>query len=310
MDHTSLRESLNPEALPWVAAMVGLLLAAATLEGLVLSWRRPGSYDWRAYFSSIADALMRRGVDALGLTLAAPAVEWAWQHRLTTLRLDSVGEFLLLFVGLEFLYYVYHRTAHRVRWFWATHAVHHSPNQLSFATAVRLGATGKLTGTTLFFTPLLWLGFPPKAVFLALGLNLLYQFWIHAAWIPRLWAPIEWVFNTPSHHRVHHGSNPEYLDCNYGGVLIVFDRLFGTLVTEREDLPPRYGLSTPLDSHNPLYIAVHEWLNLAHDLARSRSWRAVGLALFGPPGAFAAAEALRRSDPSSPKEIPCVQPPR
>ena len=121
--------------------------------------------------------------------------------------------------------------------------MHHSTNQLTLATAVRLGATGKLTGTALFFAPLIWLGFPPMAVFATLAFNLLFQFWIHATWIPKLWAPIEWCFNTPAHHRVHHASNTEYLDCNYGGVHIVFDRLFGTLVDEKTGITPRYGLS-------------------------------------------------------------------
>jgi sterol desaturase/sphingolipid hydroxylase (fatty acid hydroxylase superfamily) len=284
---TTLREALDPAWLPWLGAVLVVLLGAATLEGLVLSWRRPGSYDWRAYFSSIADAVLRRLVDALGLSLAAPLVHWAWQHRLTTLALDSASALALLFVAQEFCYYWYHRTAHRVRWFWATHAVHHSPNQLTLATAARLGATGKLTGTALFFAPLVWLGFPPVAVFAALALNLLYQFWIHASWIPTLWPPLEWWFNTPAHHRVHHASNPEYLDCNYGGVLIVFDRLFGSFTAARADVVPRYGLSTPLHTYNPLRIAFHEWQNLARDLWAARSGRARWLALFGPPGAMA-----------------------
>jgi sterol desaturase/sphingolipid hydroxylase (fatty acid hydroxylase superfamily) len=287
MNPTLLRDALNPDWLPWLGALLGLLLGAATLEGLVLSWRQPGSYDWRAYFSSIGDAVLRRMVDAMGLSLVTPLVIWMWQHRLTTLTMDTATAFALLFVGQEFCYYWYHRMAHRVRWFWATHAVHHSPNQLSLATAVRLGATGKLTGTALFFTPLIWLGFPPLAVFAALALNLLYQFWIHATWIPRLWAPLEWLFNTPAHHRVHHASNPEYLDCNYGGVLIVFDRLFGTLVTERTGVAPRFGLTTPLHTYNPVRIAFHEWVNLVRDLVAAGSWRARWQALFGSPGAAA-----------------------
>jgi sterol desaturase/sphingolipid hydroxylase (fatty acid hydroxylase superfamily) len=169
-----------------------------------------------------------------------------------------------------------------MRWFWASHTVHHSPNELTLAAALRLGWTGKLTGTALFFAPLVWLGFPPQAVVACLALNLLYQFWLHATWIPKL-GPLEWVLNTPSHHRVHHGSNPEYLDCNYGGVLIVFDRLFGTCVTEREDLPPRYGLTTPLHSYNPLRVALHGWQDLLRDLFAARGWRARLATLFGPP---------------------------
>jgi hypothetical protein len=125
-----------------------------------------------------------------------------------------------------------------------------------------------------FFLPLVWLGFSPLAVLGAVALNLLYQFWIHAAWIPKLWWPIEWLLNTPSHHRVHHASNAEYLDCNYGGVLIVFDRVFGTCVEERADIAPRYGLTTPLLSYNPLRIDLHEWINLGRDLIALPSWRA------------------------------------
>jgi sterol desaturase/sphingolipid hydroxylase (fatty acid hydroxylase superfamily) len=227
--------------------------------------------------------MMRRAVDMLGLSLAAPLLLWAWHNRLTTLTLDTPAAFLLLFLGQELCYYGYHRAAHRVRWFWATHAVHHSPNQLTLATAVRLGATGKLSGTALFFAPLICLGYSPLAVFATVALNLTFQFWIHAAWIPKLWAPIEWLFNTPSHHRVHHASNAEYLDCNYGGVLIVFDRLFGSFVAERADVKPRYGLTTPLLTHNPLRIAVHEWLNLARDLKNARGWRQRLNSVLGPP---------------------------
>jgi sterol desaturase/sphingolipid hydroxylase (fatty acid hydroxylase superfamily) len=171
-----------------------------------------------------------------------------------------------------------------VRWFWATHAVHHSPNELTLAAALRLGWTGKLTGSALFFAPLVWLGFPPAAVLATLAANLLYQFWLHAPWMPRL-GPLEWVLNTPTHHKVHHASNPEYLDCNYGGVLIVFDRLFGTFVDLRDDVPPRYGLTTPLVTHNPIRIALHGWLALAQDLRAARGVRAGLRILFGPPAA-------------------------
>ena len=170
-------------------------------------------------------------------------------------------------------------------WFWANHSVHHSPNDLTLATALRLGWTGKLTGTALFFAPLVWLGFPPVAVVATLAANLLYQFWLHAPWMPRL-GPLEWVLNTPAHHKVHHASNPEYLDRNYGGVLIVFDRMFGTFAQERGDVRLRYGLTTPLLTHNPLRIAFHEWANLGRDLWRAKGWRAKISALFGPPGAL------------------------
>ncbi|MFZ3116718.1 MAG: sterol desaturase family protein [Variovorax sp.] len=284
MSFNALGESLGTDAMRWLALLPLVVIGIATLEGLVRTfWLRRG-YDWRAFAASVADALGRRAVDALGLSLAAPLLAWAYAHRLQTLALSTPLAFVLLFVGQEFFYYWYHRCAHRVRWFWATHAVHHSPNELTLAAALRLGWTGQLTGTALFFTPLVWLGFPPNAVLASVALNLLYQFWLHAPWMPRL-GPLEWVLNTPTHHKVHHASNTEYLDCNYGGVLIVFDRLFGTFVDERADVPIRYGLTTPLRTHNPLRIAFHEWGNLGRDLWAARSWQARLRTVFGPPGA-------------------------
>ncbi len=282
MSHDTLRQAIGPDALPWLVGLLLLVLGAATLEGLVQTFVLRRRYDWRAYAASLADAAGRRAVDALGLSLAAPLLAWAYAHRVQTIALSTPIAFALLFVGQEFCYYWYHRAAHRVRWFWATHAVHHSPNELTLAAALRLGWTGKLTGTALFFAPLIWLGFAPLAVLATLSANLLYQFWLHAPWMPRL-GPLEWVLNTPTHHKVHHASNPEYLDCNYGGVLIVFDRLFSTFVELRDDVPPRYGLKTPLRSHNPLRIALHGWLALARDLLAARGWRARLRTIFGPP---------------------------
>ncbi len=282
-----MQVALQPEWMPWLLGLLALVLGAATLEGLVQTLRQPGSYDWRAYFASVGDALLRRAVDGLGLSLAAPLVALAHEHRLSTLALDGPLPLLALFLGLELCYYGYHRAAHRVRWFWASHAVHHTPNQLSLATALRLGFTGKLSGTALFFVPLVWLGFSPLAVFGMLAFNLLYQFWLHAPWMPRLPAPLEWLLNTPAHHRVHHASNAQYLDCNYGGVLIVYDRLFGSFRAQRPGDVLRYGLTEPLFSHNPLRIALHEWQRLARDLWATPGWRARLRVLLGPPAALA-----------------------
>jgi sterol desaturase/sphingolipid hydroxylase (fatty acid hydroxylase superfamily) len=281
-DLTRLAPGLD--ALPWLLGLLAVVIGAATLEGLVQTFVRRQPYDWRAYFASLGDALGRRAVDALGLSIAAPVLAGAFDHRVQTLSLSTPLAFGLLFVGQEFLYYVYHRAAHRVRWFWATHSVHHSPNELTLASALRLGWTGKLSGTAVFFAPLIWLGYPPSAVLGTLAANLLYQFWLHAPWMPRL-GPLEWIFNTPTHHKVHHASNPEYLDCNYGGVLIVFARLFGTFVDLRDDVPPRYGLTAPLTSHNPLRIALHGWMTLEQDLRAERGFRGRAAVLFGPPRA-------------------------
>lgn len=258
-------------------------LAAASLEGVVISFFRRETYDWKAYWASLGEMVGRRLLDLLPLSLFAPVFAWVYQHRLFTIPLDGVAPALALFLGIEFFYYWYHRASHRVRWFWATHAVHHSPNSLNLSAAYRLGWTGKYTGTALFFLPLIWLGFHPVPVLTAFALNLLYQFWLHATWIPKL-GPLEWIFNTPSHHRVHHARNLNYLDANYGGVLIVFDRLFGTCIEEQAAEPCDYGLVKRLTSNNPFVIALHGWWALGRDLMGARSPRAVLGYLFGPPG--------------------------
>src|SRR5262245_19171130 len=206
----------------WSPAAV---IAFATTEGLVLTFLYRRAYDWRSWAASVTDLLAREYLvyAFLPLSLAGPVIALAWNHRLGDMPLDGLAAFAVLFVGQEFCYYWYHRAAHRVRWFWATHAVHHSPNEFNLGIAYRFGWTGRIAGHRLVYLPLIWLGFPPASVFATLSLNLLYQFWLHAEWAPRL-GSLEYVLNTPSHHRVHHASNPEYIDRNYGGVLIVFDR--------------------------------------------------------------------------------------
>ena len=258
------------------------VLLLSLLEGVVLSLR--GGYDWRAFGVSLFDFVLRIALTLfVPFTIAAPLVQWVVQHRLATIQVDTLASAAALFIGLEFCYYGLHRAAHRVRWFWANHAVHHTPRQLCLAAGLRIGAFGKFTGNVVFLLPLLWVGFELRLVLTALTLNLLYQFWLHATWIPRLgW--LEGWLNTPSAHRVHHAANLEYLDANYGGVLVVFDRLFGTYVAERDDLPCRYGWVHPLTSHNPLKVEFTQWIALARDLAAARSLRAFVGTLLMPPG--------------------------
>jgi sterol desaturase/sphingolipid hydroxylase (fatty acid hydroxylase superfamily) len=262
-----------------------VVIALAMLEAIVLTLLRKEAYNWRGALASIADALGREYLvnRFLTLSLAGPVIAFAYAHRLTQLNINSSLAFGLLFLGVDFCYYWLHRASHRIRWFWITHAIHHSSNELNLGAAYRFGWTGRITGSSVFLAPLIWLGFPPGAVFGVLSLNLLYQFWIHATWIPKLgW--LEYVVNTPSHHRVHHAANPEYLDANYGGILILWDRLFGTWIGERAELPCRYGLVKPLRSNNPLVINSFEWVALGRDLWRARTMRERAMYIFGPPG--------------------------
>lgn len=206
---------------------------------------------------------------------------YAGLYVLSPLSLDP-GDWwvwVLLFFGDDLCYYAYHRGHHRIRLFWATHVVHHSSQHYNLSTALRQDWTP--FSSIFFWAPLALLGFEPWMILLAISWNLLYQFWIHTEKIGRLPRPIEAVFNTPSHHRVHHGANEQYLDRNYGGILIVWDRLFGTFEPEVERV--RYGLTTNIETFNPLRVATHEFAAIWRDVRASTSWRErLGYMLRGP----------------------------
>lgn len=276
-----MNSHLQPLDLFLLQIMLPIILAASLIEAYVLSKRR--RYDWRASGISLLDLLLRLAINIwVPFALSTPVTQWAKAHRLSTMQLDGWQSALILFIGLEFCYYWFHRASHRIRWFWCNHAVHHSPNDLNLTAALRIGLFGKFIGTFAFFSPLVWLGFEPRLVGQVLAINLLYQFWIHATWIPKLgW--LEYVFNTPSSHRVHHASNAQYLDANYGGVLIIFDRLFGTYVAERSDVTIKYGLVKPQHSYNPFKVEFSEWGNMLRDMKHAPNLRSALLYLIKPP---------------------------
>ena len=259
------------------------ILAFSLLEALTLKFVVRRRYDWRSALASFGVLIGRSVSEAVPIAIAMPGAYWLYNHRIFAPEQLGWLSYVILFVGLEFVYYWWHRLSHRSRWFWINHAVHHSPNELNLAAAYRVGWTARIIATYVIFLPLVLIGFAPQVVFAAYGLNLAYQFWIHTDWMPKL-GPLEGVLNTPSAHRVHHASNLEYLDANYGGVLMVFDRLFGTYCAERDDVPIQYGLVTPLHSYNPIKIALHQIAPLVRDLRHARSLRAAMGYLFGPPG--------------------------
>ena len=174
----------------------------------------------------------------------------------------------MLFFLDDFVYYWFHRANHEVRFFWAGHVPHHSSVKLNFGTALRQGV-GERTHKYLFWSPLPLLGFDPLMIFTVIGINLLYQFWVHTELVNKFPAVIEMIFNTPSHHRVHHGSNVRYLDCNHGGVLIIWDRLFGTFSEKLESEPVVYGLTKNIETKNSLAVVFGEYVNICRDLMRA-----------------------------------------
>ena len=183
-------------------------------------------------------------------------------------------------LGWDFIYYWNHRASHESRWLWAVHVVHHSSERYNLSTALRQPVAEGVT-LTLPYGLLALAGVRPRLIEQARGINLIYQFWIHTEAIQRLgW--VEKVFNTPSHHRVHHGSNRQYLDRNHGSILIVWDKLFGTF--EEEDEPVVYGLTNNIESSNPVTIATHEWVDIAEDVASATTWRDRWAYLLRRPG--------------------------
>ena len=263
-------------------ALLLLLAAFVLIEALWLIIVRRRGYNWKAAGASFGVAIGKRLIDAMTASIAAAALFWVYEYRLFTIELSTIWAFLLFFVLFELAYYWHHRFAHEVRWLWATHSVHHSPDEMNLSVAARLGWTGLLSGSFLFFAPLVWIGFHPIAVFLLLAANLFYQIWIHTELVGKLPRPIEWLFNTPSHHRVHHASNRSYLDRNYGGVLILWDRVFGTFTEETE--APKYGLTEPVRSYNPIKIALWEWGRMIRDVSRACSLSDALNYMIAPPG--------------------------
>ena len=264
-----------------VSPLVALsLMLAEYLHGRLT---RDDRYDLKETASSLVITVGNKGVGVLSAGLVMAPALWLYEHRHFDLRLDSLWAWSLLFFSEELAYYVQHAALHRIRWFWATHSVHHSPSRLNLSAGVRLGWTGQLSGAFVFFLPLCWLGFHPLAVFGMLSFNLGYQFFLHVARAPHL-GPLEWVLNTPRHHQVHHASNEACIDKNYGGILIIFDRLFGTFASPPVDEPLRYGLkgSAPASNH-PLRIVLQGWSRLLQDVRKAPDTKARLKVLFGAP---------------------------
>lgn len=195
----------------------------------------------------------------------AAVVGWFWQHRLFDMPINA-WTLVPLFIGVEFCYYWFHRTSHRVRWFWSAHVVHHSSERMNMTTAMRQSLLYTLTGWWLFFMPMVLIGVPPAVVFVLYACDLSYQYFVHTESVGKLHPWIEYVFNTPSHHRVHHGRNPQYIDRNYGGVLILFDRWFGTFAEEREKVD--YGIVRQVHSTNLIVLNFHEFVDMWRDVLR------------------------------------------
>ncbi len=272
------RSELAPLFLVTVVTLMALEYGASRLAHLE-------THDAKETAASFVIAIGNRIIRTLEAGLVAVPFLLAYQYRLFDIDLASPLAWIALFLLVEFVYYWHHRASHTVRWLWASHSVHHSPTRFNLTAGIRLGWTAGISGHFVFYVPLALIGFHPLAIAAVLGANLGYQFLIHSELAPRL-GPLEWVLNTPTHHSVHHACNDGCLDKNFGGTLIIFDRVFGTFAAPPKEEPLRYGLVGREPSHNLFTIVFGEWAAMIRDLRGSNSGLVGGLRIvFGPPQA-------------------------
>lgn len=272
MDHILSRSPV------WLAVMLALVLVE-----VVWRVRSNHGYDRTTALTTLGLVAGNIPAAALNAVVLGAVYSAVWVIAPVHLPLGDWRTWAVGFVAVEFAYYWFHRLSHRVRWLWASHAVHHSAEQMTLLSSLRLGWTNLLSAGWLCYVPLVLVGFDPRLVITLLALDLRYQFFLHTE-AKISFGPLEWLLNTPAHHRVHHGSNAPYLDRNYGGMVIVFDRLFGTFAAEQTDEPIRYGLVGHGSEPHPIKLGFREWVGIGRDVLGARSLGEVLHAMFAPPG--------------------------
>jgi sterol desaturase/sphingolipid hydroxylase (fatty acid hydroxylase superfamily) len=276
-------ESLREQILILLSTPVYFIIIG--LEVILSNYRRRGLYTWRDTLSNIYLMILNSGIDLLFRGIYLLILGVSYSHR--GLSLTNVFSYwFLLFLTEDFLYYWLHRFDHGVRLFWAVHVTHHSSEQMNFTVGFRSSVFQPLY-RFFYFIPLALLGFRPLDIVFIYSATQIWGIFVHTELVGKMgW--LEYILVTPSHHRVHHASNPRYLDKNMGMFLIVWDQLFGTFQPELPDdqyQPKKYGLTKPMEKTTPLHIIFHEWAQIGKDLSRKDlGWRAKWNYLFGPPG--------------------------
>lgn len=201
-------------------------------------------------------------------------------YNLTPLRVPLTWwSYILCLIWMDLMRYWSHRITHESRFWWATHVTHHNSEKYNLSVSFRLSWTQH--PKIIFYIPIALVGFHPVAFFICHQIEVLYQYWLHTEYIRKLHPAIEYFFTTPSHHRVHHGTNEKYLDKNYGSTLIIWDRLFGTFQAEEEQA--YYGITTPVNSYNPIKLNFHEWVDIVRDFRKAKSLKQACQVTFGSP---------------------------
>jgi sterol desaturase/sphingolipid hydroxylase (fatty acid hydroxylase superfamily) len=239
------------------------------------------NYETKDALSSLAMGIGNQLFGLITKGLYIIVFFWIYEYRIFTIGW-AWWAWILVFFADDISYYLFHYISHKCRYFWASHVVHHSSKKYTLATALRQTWTGDLTGGKIFWFWMPLIGFHPLMIFTMMAVSLIYQFWIHTELIGRMPSWFEYIFNTPSHHRVHHSNEIKYLDKNHGGILIIWDRIFGTFKEEEEK--PIYGIRKDFNSYNPFRIAFDEWADIGNDLIQPITMIQRMKYVFGPPG--------------------------
>lgn len=274
---------LNPlEIDPVIGYAIPFFLISIWIETALRRREHLPPYNRGDAWASIGMGLGSAVINLLTKTLAFLAMSWLYEHRI--FDIPSVWwAFVILFFLEDFSFYLHHRSCHEIRLFWAAHVNHHSSQQYNLAVALRQ-SWGELFHKYVWWMWLPLVGFNPLWIITFMTCNLIYQFFPHTELVGKLPRFVEFIFNTPSHHRVHHAKNVRYLDRNHGGILIIWDRLFGTFQEELDEEKVVFGITTDIHTNNPFKIATHEYANLFRDVVRAPTLGAKLMYIFGPPG--------------------------
>lgn len=277
-----------------------VFLLGMGVELLALRFRKRPNYDGRDSAVSIGTALVNQALNAPWAFVEIAVL--VWMCSVVPWHLSGWVAWVVAMIAVDFVFYWYHRLHHEIRLLWAVHVVHHSSEQYNLSVALR--QPWAVFTTLPFLIPVALLGIDARVILACYAFNLLYQFFLHTELVDKLWAPIEFVFNTPSHHRVHHGSQAQYLDTNYGGILIVWDRVFGTFEPEGERV--RYGLTKNINTYNIAKVETHEFVAIWRAVRAANSWRARFGHMFRGPGWAPATSVPAGAHVASPQPQPAL----
>lgn len=275
----TLEQIMNLDLPPIIVYAIPVMLSLVLVEYLISLKKKRDTYEGKEFWSSV-------GIGIGNLLSSAVAkgfnfwVFWLCYY-ISPMPIIPVTwwSFILCFILLDLCRYYAHRVGHEQRIWWSTHVTHHSSERYNFAVSFRLSWIQHLK--VIFFTPVALVGFDPFVIFICHQVAVLYQFWIHTEYINKLPAPFEYIFVTPSHHRVHHGRNPKYLDKNYGSTFIIWDRIFRTFQVEEEKVD--YGITKPVNSYNPVKLVFHEFVDIMKDVFSKDRKESLWKTIFGPP---------------------------